>query len=44
LLLVDFSLQQPSHPFLKFTHVENHRLIEVKSGQTLAATSCRGGQ
>ena len=44
LLLVDFSLQQPSHPFLKFTHVENHRLMEVKSGQTVAAASCRGGQ
>lgn len=44
LLLVDFSLQQPNHPFLKFTHVENHRLIEVKSGKTVAATSCRGGQ
>jgi membrane-associated protease RseP (regulator of RpoE activity) len=44
LLLVDFSLQQPSPPFLKFTHVENHRLIEVKSGKTVAATSCRGGQ
>ena len=44
LLWVDFSLQHPSHPFLKFTHVENHRLIEVKSGQTLATTSCRGGQ
>jgi membrane-associated protease RseP (regulator of RpoE activity) len=44
LLLVDFSLQHPSHPFVKFVYVENRRLIDVKSGKTVAAASCRGGQ
>ena len=44
LLLIDFSLQHPSDPFLKFMYVENRRLIEVKSGKTVAAATCRGGQ
>lgn len=44
LLLVDFSLQHPSDAFFKFTYVENRRLIDVKSGKTVAAATCRGGQ
>ena len=44
LLIVDFSLQYPSDPFFKFTYVENRRLIEVKSGKTVATATCRGGQ
>jgi membrane-associated protease RseP (regulator of RpoE activity) len=44
LLLVDFSLQHPSHPFLKFMYVENRKLIEVKSGKTVAAATCNDGQ
>jgi membrane-associated protease RseP (regulator of RpoE activity) len=44
LLLVDFSLQHPSYPFLKFMYVENRRLIEVKSGKTVAAVTCNDGQ
>jgi membrane-associated protease RseP (regulator of RpoE activity) len=44
LLLVDFSLQHPNYPFLKVMYVENRRLIEVKSGKTVTAVSCIGGQ
>jgi membrane-associated protease RseP (regulator of RpoE activity) len=44
LLLVDFSLQPPSFPFLEFMYVENRRLIEVKSGKVVAAAACRGGK
>jgi membrane-associated protease RseP (regulator of RpoE activity) len=44
LLLVDFSLQHPSYPFLEFMSVENRRLIEVKSGKAIAAVTCTDGQ
>lgn len=42
-LLVDFSLHHPAPPFVKFMHVENRRLMEVKSGKIVAAASCIGG-
>ena len=44
LLLVDFSLQHPSYPFLKYMSVENRRLIEVKSGKAIAVVTCTDGQ
>jgi membrane-associated protease RseP (regulator of RpoE activity) len=44
LLLIDFSLQPPIYPYIKFMSVETRRLIEVKSEKTVASATCTGGQ